>query len=165
MIRPEQPSDFPAIREVNIQAFGQPAEADLVDALRREPGFDASLSLVAIEAEAVVGHIFFSSILIGTTPALSLAPMAVLPAFQRRGIGSELVRHGLDVCARRGHRLVVVLGHPEFYPRFGFVPARRHGIESPFPAPDEAFLVCELSPGGLAGVSGVVVYPPPFSDV
>jgi putative acetyltransferase len=165
LIRAEEAADYAGIREVNLLAFGQPTEADLVEALRREPRFCPELSLVAVQNDAVVGHILFSPIQVGKSAALALAPMAVRPELQRQGIGSELVRAGLGTCARLGHQVVVVVGHPEFYPRFGFVPARPHGIEAPFPVPDEAFMVREISPGGLAGVSGMVIYPAPFSAV
>jgi putative acetyltransferase len=165
IIRAEQPSDRSVIYHLNTHAFGQPAEAELVDALRREPGFDAALSLVLEVDDVIVGHILFSPILIDKTPALALAPMAVLPKRQRRGAGSMLVRRGLETCTQLGHRIVVVIGHPEFYPRFGFTQARPYGIESPFPVPDEVFMVRELVPGGLSGVSGKVIYPPPFNAV
>ena len=98
-------------------------------------------------------------------PALALAPMAVHPEFQSQGIGSRLVREGLERCRNLGHRIVVVVGHPEFYPRFGFTPARAKGLEAPFPVPDEAFMVTELVPGALDGVSGMIVYPAPFEGV
>src|SRR5262245_48756412 len=119
-----------AIRRVNEQAFGRSAEADLVDALRARGRI--SLSLVAERGGEVVGHILFSPVRVdsarGSIAGLGLAPMSVLPAHQRTGIGSLLVRAGLDECRRADHGWVVVLGHPEYYPRFGFVPARRHGL-------------------------------------
>ena len=121
-IRPETESDQEAIREVNRLAFGGDVEARLVDALR--DGGYSGLSLVAEIDGELVGHILFSELPIlspfGTVPALSLAPMAVRPEQQNRGIGSELVRRGLQICRGRGHRIVVVLGHPKFYPCFGF---------------------------------------------
>ncbi len=181
MIRPERPDDADAVRAVNDAAFSQPNEARLVDALR---GRESVVSLVADldppspaprqpnalagygEASRVVGHILFSRIAIEpTTPALALAPMAVLPAHQRRGIGSALVRRGLDECARLGHRIVVVLGHPAFYPRFGFVRARPLGILPPLDWPDDAWMVMALVPGALHGVHGTVRYPPAFDGV
>jgi putative acetyltransferase len=160
MIRPEEPRDLDAIRAVHLAAFGQSAEADLVDALR--PG---TVSLVAEIDGAVVGHVLFSPVEVGGSPALALAPMGVLPAFQRRGIGSELVRRGLDAGARLGHGVVIVLGHAEYYPRFGFRPARPHGIVPPWDVPDEVFLARELAPGALEKMRGRVVYPPPFDRV
>src|SRR5215471_16638378 len=122
LIRPETSADHEAIRHVNRLAFGQDDEARLVDALR--DGGYLRVSLVAERAGQVVGHILFSDLPIlteaGAVPALALAPMAVLPGFQRQGIGSTLVCRGLDECRRQGHRIVVVVGHPHFYPRLGF---------------------------------------------
>jgi len=116
----------------------------------------------------VVGHILFSPLVIetkdGAVAALALAAMAVRPEVQNQGIGSELVPEGLEWCRSLGHRIVVVVGHPDYYPRFGFSPARARGLEAPFPVPDEAFLALELVPGALDGITGVVQYPPPFSD-
>jgi putative acetyltransferase len=161
-IRPETPDDHAAIREINRLAFGQDDEGLLVDALR-EQGY-ARLSLVAVERDRPVGHILFSDLPIltpeGMVPALSLAPLAVVPAHQRRGIGSALVRHGLDACAEQGHTIVIVLGHPWFYPRFGFSAALAGPLRSPFSG--DAFMAAELVPGALAGVVGEVRYPPPF---
>ena len=91
--------------------------------------------------------------------------MAVHPEFQHQGIGSELVRKGLERCGRLGHRIVIVVGHPSYYPRFGFISARSKGLEAPFPVPDEAFMVMEFVPGSLDGVSGTVVYSDPFNNV
>lgn len=163
MIRPEVSADNEAIRHVNRLAFGRDDEARLVDALR-DVGF-LQVSLVAMQAEQIVGHILFSDLPIitwaGTVLALALAPMAVLPGFQRQGIGSTLVRRGLEECRRQGHRIVVVLGHPDFYPRFGFSPKLAARLDSPFSG-REAFMALELVPGALDGVAGPVQYPPPF---
>jgi len=165
-IRKETPADRPAIFEVNLRAFGQPAEAMLVDALRRDGDFIPELSLVAVREGKVAGHILFPPVTIesptGSVPALALGPMAVLPEFQRRGIGSLLVKEGLAACRRLRHRIVVVVGHPEYYPRFGFTPARARGIEAPFPVPDEAFMVIALDEGSLEAVHGTVRYPHAF---
>jgi len=145
VIRSELPEDYDAIEKVNRLAFGQENEARLVEAIREEQGFDPALSLVALRAGQVVGHILFSPIQIKsdqrTIPALALAPMAVLPDFQRQGVGTALVREGLDACRRLGHAIVIVVGHPEYYPRFGFVPAASYGIRAPFDVPDEALMV------------------------
>jgi putative acetyltransferase len=159
----ERPDHIQGIREVNRQAFGREDEAHLVDALR--DGGYAHLSLVAEEGGRVVGHILFSDLPIitgaGTVPALALAPMAVLPGFQRQGIGSALVRRGLDECRRQGHRIVVVVGHPHFYPRFGFSSKLAASLAAPFSG-QESFLALELVPGALEGVAGRVQYSPPF---
>jgi putative acetyltransferase len=162
-IRPENREDRDAIRHVNNAAFGGDVEANLVDALR-DGGF-AEVSLVAELDDEIVGHILFSPVSIMTTAktvgALSLAPMAVLPRHQRTGIGSRLVKVGLEVCRQRGHAIVVVLGHPEFYPRFGFSAELAASLESPFGG-SEAWMALELVTGSLAGIKGRVEYPPPF---
>jgi putative acetyltransferase len=123
------------------------------------------LSLVAEQAGQVVGHILFSDLPIitesGTVPTLALAPMAVLPAFQNQGIGSALVRHALGECRQQGHKIVVVLGHPQFYPRFGRSAKLAVPLASPFSS-RESFMAVELVAGALDGVKGRVQYPPPF---
>ncbi|HSB78203.1 MAG TPA: N-acetyltransferase [Candidatus Methylomirabilis sp.] len=167
VVRPERPEEHAPIRQVNTLAFGRPNEAALVDALRQSAR--PYLSLVAVEDGRIVGHIFFSPVIIqsetGTFPIFGLAPMAVLPECQRRGIGSQLVLRGLEACARIGQTVVVVLGHPAFYPRFGFVPASRKGLYCEYAVPDEAFMVLELLPGVLQGRTGVVKYLPEFAGV
>jgi len=129
--------------------------------------YNARVSLVAEEGGRVVGHVLFSDLAIvtkgGTIEALSLAPLAVVPERQRRGIGSMLVRGGLRVCEESGHRIVVVLGHPEFYPRFGFSAKMAERLSSPYSGP--AFMAAELVPSVLRGVTGEVVYPPPFGEL
>jgi putative acetyltransferase len=170
-IRPERAEDRDAIRAVNDAAFAQPAEGTLVDALRRGAAFIPALSLVAVDDRtgAIVGHILFTRLPIvdgaASYPALALAPMAVLPGRQREGIGSALVREGLAAARRLGHRVVVVLGHPEYYPRFGFLPARAYGIECPFDAPDEAFMALGLCEGALDETRGRPEYPREFLEV
>jgi putative acetyltransferase len=162
-VRPESTADHEPIRHVNRLAFGQDEEARLVDALRE--GSYVRLFLVAERAGQVVGHILFSDLPIitgaGSVPALALAPMAVLPELQRQGIGSALVRRGLEACRQQGHRVVVVLGHAHFYPRFGFSPKLAANLESPFSGGD-SFMAVELVAGALDDVAGRVQYPPPF---
>lgn len=162
VIRPETAADRPALRDVNRLAFGRDDEANLVDALR--DGGHVRISLVAEEDGRIVGHVLFGELSIetgaGAVEALALAPMAVIPSHQRRGIGSMLVREGLRTCTEAGYRIVVVLGHPEFYPRFGFSADRASRLKSPFSGP--AFMAIELVPGALEGVDGEVRYPPPF---
>ncbi len=169
LIRQEEPADYAVIDEVNDLAFGQPNEAKLIRRIRATDGFDPRLSLVATADEEVVGHILFSSIRIDADgqshSALALAPMAVRPDQQRKGIGSTMVRDGLETCRSLGHHIVVVLGHSDFYPRFGFTPASAHGIKAPFEAPDAAFMMQALTREGLRGVAGTVRYPPAFDDV
>ncbi len=168
-IRPEKSSDHAAVDEVNRLAFGRDAEAQLVAKLREADGRDQPLSLVAVRDDQVVGHILFSPILIetdgGNVAAMALAPMAVLSDYQGQGIGSALVREGLESCRRAKHRIVVVLGHADYYPRFGFKPAKRYGLRSPFTVPDEAFMAMALVPGGLDDICGVVRYPAAFDAV
>jgi putative acetyltransferase len=164
-IRPEAEFDRDSIFRVNHLAFGRDDEARLVEALR-DGGF-VRLSLVAETAGQIVGHILFSALMIegrdGTIPALALAPLAVAPDFQRRGTGSALVCGGLDLCREQNHRIVMVVGDPPFYSRFGFTfpPPRR--LCSPYAG--ESFLVLELEPGALRSVTRAVHYPPPFADL
>ena len=167
IVRHEQPEDASRIREVNELAFGQPAEADLVETLRQTG--DDSVSLVA-EDDGVVGHILFTSVVVESAGqrvlGMGLAPMAVLPDRQRQGIGSQLVRRGLDILRERGCPFVVVVGHPAFYPRFGFEPASIHGLACQWEGvPDAAFMVLVLDEHAMAGVSGVAKYKDEFNDV
>jgi putative acetyltransferase len=164
-IRPEAPADLPGIYRVNELAFGSRSEADLVDALRAEA--DPFLSLVAVRDGEVVGHISFTPVTLESagvvSSAIGLAPLSVLPDLQNQGIGSDLVRRGLDECRRLGEEVVVVLGHPTYYARFGFVPAASLGIRSEYPVPDEVFRVAELRPGALGGRQGLIRYHPAFA--
>lgn len=162
IVRPERRADLPAIRTVNEAAFGTSEEADLVDALRTEGR--VLLSLVAERDGTIVGHVLFSRMWIrtagGRIDAVALAPVAVDPASQRQGIGSRLILDGLAALRERGERIVLVLGHPAYYPRFGFSSERAASLASPFPT--DAFMVLELAPGALDGVSGSVEYPQAF---
>ncbi len=168
VIRAEKKDDADTIHEVNSLAFGQEDESLLIRRIRKSFRFIPDLSLVAVKDGKIVGHILFSPVSIetkkGQIPALSLAPMAVLPAFQNQGIGSELVLEGLARCRRLGHKIVVVIGHPDYYPRFGFISARPQGLEVGFPVPDEAFMVHELVPQALEEIQGTVKYPPEFDE-
>lgn len=167
IIRPEKPEDIPAIRIVIEQAFGRPAEADLVDALRRNG--KATISLVAEDDGRVVGHILFSPVTIQSSETeltgVGLAPMAVLPEFQNRGVGSLLVKNGLDRCREAGHSFAVVLGHSHYYPRFGFTPASRFGIKCEYEVADEHFMAMELLEGALQNQAGTARYQPEFNEV
>jgi len=165
-IRRERPADVPAIRAVNVAAFRTAAEADLVEALRAE-----AMPLVSLVADAggeVVGHIMFSPVTVAgrASPSMmGLAPMAVVPARQREGIGSALVREGLAVCRELGAGAVVVLGHAAFYPRFGFTAASRFGLSCEYDVPDDVFMAMELDSGSLRGTSGTIRYHPAFANV
>lgn len=165
----ETDDDIAGIREVLTAAFGRTSEATLVEAIRNSPNFIPELSIIAVEDGTVLGHILLSPIVIKTSqqliPALALAPLAVIPTRQREGIGNQLVQMGLSKCRELGHSLVVVLGHPFYYQRFGFQAASQFGIQAPFPVPDEAFMVLELKPGALIDVSGIVLYPDYFNEV
>jgi putative acetyltransferase len=165
LLRAEKTGDVDAVRQVNRLAFGQDAEGRLVDRLRDE-GY-TRVSLVAEIDGRIVGHILFSDLPIetdgGAIPAVALAPMAVVPDHQRRGIGSALVRAGLEACREQGFRVAIVLGHRAFYPRFGFSSALARQINAPYSGED--FMAVELEPGAIAGATGRVAYPPPFAEV
>jgi len=166
-IRSEKPDDRNEIRHINIEAFDTDAEADLIDALResRIP----LISLVAEENGELVGHILFSPITLDETELnisiAGLGPMAVLPIWQNKGIGSKLVEEGLKECERVGYEAVVVLGHSDYYPRFGFVPSVNLGIKSEYDVPPELFMVKEIRDGALDGVTGTVKYYEAFKVV
>ncbi len=166
-IRSLYPSDKYAIAELNRQVFGRDLEAKLVESIRHSDRYIPELELVAELNHAVVGHILFSYIdLVGqeNLQVLGLAPMAVQPEFQRQGIGSALVRMGLEAASSRGESIAIVLGHPQFYSRFGFEPSVGYGIESPFPVPESVFMVKTLK-NYQEQYKGKVVYPPAFNEV
>lgn len=166
-VRQEKPDDGAAIRHVNEEAFGRPEEANLVDALRESGAL--TVSLVAVSDGVVVGHIAFSPVSLepGTVAvrAVGLGPMAMLPTHQRQGIGLQLVQAGLDACCEAGYEFVVVLGHPDYYPRCGFVPAKTHGLDCEFEVPEDAFMVKVLREDASAELSGRVGYHPAFNSV
>ena len=168
-IRPERTEDTESIRELTISAFQGDEEARLIAAIRASDYFIPELSLVAVETDRIVGHILFSPITVESSGksvnALALAPMAVVPEYQNKGIGTELVKHGLAACKKLGYTIVIAVGHPEYYPRFGFKPARDYCLEAPFEVPDDAFLTLELVPCALKNVRGMVKYSPAFDSV
>jgi putative acetyltransferase len=169
-IRPETAVDYAAVFAIHSAAFPTDAESRAVDMLR--VASEECISLVVEDGvddgAGVVGHIMFSPVTLDSEPGLKLmglAPMAVMPARQRQGVGSALVRSGLAACRAYGAAAVVVLGHPEYYPRFGFVPAVGLGIACEYDVPDEAFMLIELFPSVLAGKSGVIRYADAFADL
>ena len=163
-IRSEQPGDEAAIRGVNEAAFGQADESRIVDAIRLAAR--DRISLVAVSGGGIVGHILFTPVDTESSASdasvMGLGPMSVKPELQRGGIGSRLVRDGLEACRTAGCRAVVVLGHPEFYPRFGFRPASTYGLRCEYDVADDVFMAVELVPGALAQRSGLVRYLPEF---
>ncbi|PZO38193.1 MAG: GNAT family N-acetyltransferase [Pseudanabaena frigida] len=166
-VRIERIEDINAIFQVNVAAFGRKEEAILVDRLR---DIESTFSFVAVEAKKVVGHIFYSPVEIEGQCSdnlfiLGLAPMAVLPEHQRQGIGSLLIRYSLEECTGLGYKAVVVLGHPEFYSRFGFVPAKEKGLRCEYKVPDDVFMVLELENGTLENCIGTVKYRSEFREV
>ena len=164
-IRPEAHADREAIRRVNELAFAGPSEADLIDALRGSEAWVPELSLVADDDTGIVGHVLFSLVQLDSGPQLlSLGPMAVAPDRQRGGVGTALIQDGLERARRTKYPLVVVLGHPEYYPRFGFRMARSLGIGTPYEAPDEAWMALPL-PAYERDLQGTVQYPPAWGSV
>lgn len=167
IIRAETADDLAAIGAVNRAAFGGEEEARLVELLRNEGAMIASFVAVDPSGE-MVGHILFSPATIVTPmnemQVASLAPMAVVPSRQRQGVGSMLVKHGLQACKQAGYRAVIVVGHLNYYPRFGFSHAVVHRLENPF-ATDDAFMGLELAPGSLSNLEGRIVYPKAFDQL
>jgi putative acetyltransferase len=150
---------------MNAAAFETPLEANLVDALRQQA--QPLISLVAEDDGAIVGHILFSPVSLagyGDVKIMGLGPMAVAPDHQREGIGSALVCAGLDRCKQLGFGAVVVLGHPEYYPRFGFLPSSRFGIGCEYEVPEEVFMVMELQLDYLRGRAGTIRYHAGFGN-
>lgn len=166
-IRSETREDYEGIDEVNRQAFEQEFESQLVRKIREGQNFIEELSLVALDETNIVGHILFSKIKIqgdSEHETLALAPMAVKPAFQMKGIGKKLVRAGLKKAKDLGFGSVIVLGHSDYYPQFGFQKASQWNITCPFDAPDESFMAIQLIPGDLEDKSGIVIYPDEFDE-
>lgn len=169
-IRPETSSDYPSIAEVNIKAFGTENEAKLIEKIRSSPRYIPELSLVAQIDNKIVGYILFSYIDLinqencATLPVLGLAPLAVIPEYQNQGIGTSLVNTGLEIAHQQQEVLVVVLGHPEYYSRFGFETSINYQIQSPFDVPDEVFMVKFIS-SYQEKYQGKIVYPPAFNEV
>ncbi|NJR15164.1 MAG: N-acetyltransferase [Calothrix sp. CSU_2_0] len=166
-IRVENPQDYLNIAEVNTLAFGRENEANLITEIRNSKFYIPELSLVAEIDNIIVAHIMFSYIHLieeERLRVLSLAPVAVIPEFQKQGIGSALIRNGLEKADAMGEALVIVLGYPLLYNRFGFVPSTIHNIQSPFDVPEDVFMV-KVFKNFQSKYYGEVVYPPAFLRV
>ena len=165
-VRDEQPADHGLVHALNQGAFARAAEAELVDVLRVQA--QPLVSLVAESAGTIIGHILFSPVTSDADAGarlMGLAPMAVVQARRRQGVGSALVRAGLARCHGIGAGAVVVLGHPLYYPRFGFVPATHFRLSSEYAAPADAFMALELEPGYLQGRAALVRFHAAFAGV
>jgi putative acetyltransferase len=170
IVRPEEAEHAVGVYQVEESAFKRKAEADLCVQLRKRGA--VTLSLVALEEGEVVGHVLFSPVAIRPEglgedfAAVGMGPVAVLPGRQRQGIGSRLIRAGLEEIRQQGHTAVVVLGDPHYYSRFGFEPASRYGIRFEDPnVPAEDFMALELRRGALQDHSGVTCYAEEFKGV
>jgi len=162
-IREEHPSDVAVIRDLNKRSFDQDQEGNIVDALRSNGA--VLLSMVATLNGRVVGHIMYSPLVVGEVTGAALGPMAVLPEYQRQGIGSKLVEAGNRKLKDEGCPFIIVVGHPNYYPRFGFVPANTHGIECEWEVPTDAFMLLVLNQSKVQGVAGLAKYRDEFSSV
>jgi putative acetyltransferase len=166
-IRRERQGDYQRVYEINRLAFGRENESKLVNKIRKGENFIPDLSLVAEIGNEIAGYSLLSKInIVGGSifESLALAPVAVVPEHQKKGIGGKLIRSGLDNAKGLGFVSVIVLGHPKYYPRFGFQRASIWGIKCPFEAPDEAFMAMELREGALKDKAGTVKYPKEFMD-
>ena len=167
-IRKEEEKDHKNVYEVNKLAFEQENESRLIEKIRAGSNFIPDLSLVADINNRIVGHILFSKIkVIGNSifETLALAPMAVLPEFQKQGIGSNLINRGMEKAKELGFDSIIVLGHKDYYPKFGFRRASKWNIKCCFEVPDEVFMAVELIDGALKGKEGTIKYPDEFIDV
>jgi predicted N-acetyltransferase YhbS len=169
IIRQELKEDHNRIKEINDQAFEQEDEGRLVNKLRRKAQFIPELSLVAEVDETLVGHILLYPAKIISAhqkhTTLSLGPMSVLPEYQKKGIGGKLINEGLKRSKDLGFLSVIVVGHPEYYPKFGFTKASRWSIKVPFDVPDEVFMALEIVEGELQDKSGIIEYPAEFMEM
>lgn len=168
VIRKEEEKDYKQVYEVNKLAFQQENESILIEKIRKGENFIPDLSLVAVINNRIVGHILFSKIkIVGDSifESIALAPMAVIPAFQKQGVGSELIKKGMAKAKELGFDSIIVLGHKDYYPKFGFERASKWNIKCPFEVPEEAFMAIELTKKALKGKAGTVKYPDEFMEV
>jgi putative acetyltransferase len=167
-IRTETLEDYAAITKINDLAFGRLEEGKLVEVLRQLEGFDPKLSLVAERDDEIIGHILLNPVTIqgdaGVYPSLSLGPIAVLPEYQNQGVGGRLIEAGHRGALELGYDSVVLLGHPSYYPRFGYRMAKIWGLTNPWGINDEPFMAIELVEGSLEGKAGMVIYPDAFNE-
>lgn len=166
IIRQETEADYPFVYEVVKTAFATAEksdgnEQDLVTALRKSQSFIPELSLVAVVHGKIVGHILFTEVTIGGCPEVALAPLSVLPSYQRQGVGMALMDRGHCIARKLGYDYSVVLGHAQYYPRAGYGPASQYGIRGPFEVPDENFMAIKLNPSA-GSLDGVVSYDAAF---
>ncbi len=165
-IREERPEDIAMIRGVNIEAFGRSQEANLIEMLRTNGGI--LLSLLATNEDQIVGHILYSAVTVGSGErkiiGAGLGPMAVLPEYQRRGIGTKLIEFGTTRLKQSGCPFIVVLGHADYYPRFGFRPASDYGLKCEWSVPDNAFMALALNESKIRDLSGLAKYRAEFSS-
>jgi len=168
IIRPEQKDDYDSILRINDEAFGRENEGLLVSALRKTSKFISDLSLVAEMDNNLIGHILFYPLTIktktGDKDVLSLAPISVLPRYQNKGIGCKLMKKGMGECKKTKYDVIIVVGHPNYYPRFGFKSASKWKIQLPIEAPDEAFMAFELKENTIDKYAGTVVFPKEYYD-
>jgi len=166
-IREEGPEDYIVIKETNDLAFGQEQESKIIDSLRKN--CDNLLSFVAVDNGKVVGHIMFSPVIIDGSEnpiqGMGLGPMAVLPEYQRRGIGSVLVKEGISILKDRNCLFIILVGHPEYYHRFGFKKASLYNIKCQWEVPEEAFMILVLNESAMSGVSGTAKYRDEFNEL
>lgn len=167
-IRREEAKDYKKVCEVTRSAFQQETECKLIEKIRKGKHFVPELSLVAEVDHEIVGHILFSRITIvgdSVFESLALAPMAVIPEFQKQGIGTKLIKKGIEEAKELGFNSIIVLGHKDYYPKFGFTRASNWGIKCPFEVPDEAFMAIELTERAFEDKAGTVKYPDEFMEV
>ena len=167
-IRSEEPDDAGGISAVLTEAFSRKDEAELVSAIRNSEAYDPDLSLVCVENGTIVGYVLFSPVVIRAadcdeTPSFALAPVAVLSAFQNKGIGTALIEEGIHRSHQKGAKIIVVLGEPGYYRRFRFESAKDHEIEPPWEVPEGSFMILGLEKNVLRDVHGMVHYPEAFS--